>query len=136
MCSTPASGKPLIFSSTLTPPLTFAILAVPLYFYLFAYVAVKTGNLLYASSRLAGHRLESTMQVGSYLKLVLVNTLATAMTLGFFHPWAKVRTIRYKTEHLTLVASGDLDTFVAGEQKNVGAVGDASGDFFDFDLGL
>jgi uncharacterized membrane protein YjgN (DUF898 family) len=113
-----------------------AILAVPLYFYLFAYVAVKTGNLLYASSRLAGHRLESTMEVGGYLKLVLVNTLATAMTLGFFHPWARVRTVRYKTEHLALLASGDLDTFVAGEQKNVGAVGDASGDFFDFDLGL
>lgn len=113
-----------------------AILAVPLYFYLFAYVAVKTGNLLYASSRLAGHGLESTMQVGGYLKLVLLNTLATALTLGFFHPWAKVRTVRYKTEHLTLVASGDLDAFVAGEQKSVGAVGDASGDFFDFDLGL
>ena len=113
-----------------------AVLAVPLYLYLFAYVGVKTGNLLYASSRLAGHRLESTMQVGGYLKLVLVNTLATALTLGFYHPWAKVRTTRYKTEHLTLVASGDLGAFVADEQKNVGAVGDASGDFFDFDLGL
>jgi uncharacterized membrane protein YjgN (DUF898 family) len=67
---------------------------------------------------------------------VLINTLATAVTFGLFHPWAKVRAIRYKTEHPTLVASGNLDAFVAGEQKSVGAVGDASGDFFDFDLGL
>jgi uncharacterized membrane protein YjgN (DUF898 family) len=113
-----------------------AVLAVPIYFYLYAYTAVKTGNVLYNSSRLGRHRLESSMQVGSYLMLVVTNTLATALTCGFFHPWAKVRAIRYRTDHLALVASGDLDAFVADEQKSVGAVGDASGDFFDFDLGI
>jgi uncharacterized membrane protein YjgN (DUF898 family) len=76
------------------------------------------------------------MQVGSDLMLVFTNTLATALTCGFFHPWAKVRAVRYRTDHLALVASGDLDAFVADEQKSVGAVGDASGDFFDFDLGI
>jgi uncharacterized membrane protein YjgN (DUF898 family) len=113
-----------------------AVLAVPIYFYLYAFVAVKTGNLLYNSSRLGRHRLESTMQVGGYLMLVFTNTLATALTFGLFHPWAKVRAIRYRTDHLTLVAAGDMDAFIADEQKNVGAVGDASGDFFDFDLGI
>jgi uncharacterized membrane protein YjgN (DUF898 family) len=113
-----------------------AVLAVPIYFYLYAYTAVKTGNVLYNSSRLGRHRLESTMQVGSYLVLVVTNTLATALTCGVFHPWARVRAIRYRADHLTLVASGDLDAFVADEQKSVGAVGDASGDFFDFDLGI
>jgi uncharacterized membrane protein YjgN (DUF898 family) len=123
------AGAALVFA-----PL--AILAVPIYFYLYAYMTVKTGNLLYNSSRMGRHRLESTMQVGSYLMLVFTNTLATALTFGFFHPWAKVRTVRYKTGHLTLVASGDVDAFVADEQQSVGAVGDASGDFFDFDLGI
>jgi uncharacterized membrane protein YjgN (DUF898 family) len=113
-----------------------AILAVPVYVYLYAFVAVKTGNLLYASSRLGRHSLESGMQVGGYLKLVLVNALATALTLGLFHPWAKVRAIRYKLDHLTLVAAGDPSAFIAGEQKAVGALGDASADFLDFDLGL
>jgi uncharacterized membrane protein YjgN (DUF898 family) len=44
--------------------------------------------------------------------------------------------MRYKVQHLTLIAAGDLNTFVAEKQKEVGAIGDASSDFFDFDLGL
>jgi uncharacterized membrane protein YjgN (DUF898 family) len=35
-----------------------------------------------------------------------------------------------------LIAAGDLDAFVAEKQQEVGAIGDASSDFFDFDLGL
>ena len=44
--------------------------------------------------------------------------------------------MHYKAQHLTLIAAGDLDSFVAEKQKEVGAIGDASSDFFDFDLGL
>jgi uncharacterized membrane protein YjgN (DUF898 family) len=76
------------------------------------------------------------MEVRDYLWLVLTNTLATALTLGIFHPWAKVRAQRYKMQHLSLLPTGDLNALVAGKQKAVGAVGDATGDFFDFDLGL
>ncbi len=112
------------------------LLALPIYLYVFAYFSVKSGNLFYNSSRLGRHRLESTMGLKSYSWLVLTNTLATALTLGIFHPWAKVRTLRYKARHLSLMPAGDLNAFVAGKQKAVGAVGDATGDFFDFDLGL
>jgi uncharacterized membrane protein YjgN (DUF898 family) len=113
-----------------------AILALPIYLYAFALFSVKSGNLVYNSSRLGRHRMESDLQVKSYAWLVLTNTLATALTLGLFHPWAKVRTLRYKAEHLSLIPAGDLDTFVAAKQKEVTAIGDASGDFLDFDLGL
>jgi uncharacterized membrane protein YjgN (DUF898 family) len=76
------------------------------------------------------------MEVKGYLLLVLTNTLATVATLGLFHPCARVRSLRYKARHLRLLAAGDLDAFAAGRQAAVSAVGDASGDFFDFDLGL
>jgi uncharacterized membrane protein YjgN (DUF898 family) len=118
---------------------TFAplvLLAGPIYLYVFAYFSVKSGNLFYNSSRLNRHRLASTMEVKGYLWLVLTNTLATALTLGMFHPWAKVRALRYKMQHLSLLPAGDLNAFIAGRQQAVGAVGDATGDFFDFDLGL
>ncbi len=121
-------------AAALFPPL--AILALPVYLYVFALFSVKTGNLLYNSSRLGRHRMESAMQVKSYALLVLTNTLATALTLGLFHPWAKVRNMRYKAEHLTLIPTGNLETFVAEKQKEVTAIGDASGDFLNFDLGL
>ena len=68
--------------------------------------------------------------------LVLTNTLATALTLGLFIPWAKVRIIRYKIQHLILKSSGDLNTFVADKQKEVGAFGEELGGFMDFDFGL
>jgi uncharacterized membrane protein YjgN (DUF898 family) len=118
---------------------TFAplvLLAVPIYMYLFAYFSVMSGNLFYNSSRLSRHRLESSMEVSGYLWLVVTNILATALTLGIFHPWARVRALRYKMQHLSLLPAGDLNAFVAGKQKAVGAVGDATGDFLDFDLGL
>jgi uncharacterized membrane protein YjgN (DUF898 family) len=124
----------IVLAAVVFAPL--AILALPIYLYVYAYFAVGTGNLLYNASRLGRHRLQSTMDVRSFMLLVLTNTLATALTLGFFHPWAKVRTMHYKAQHLTLIAAGDLDTFVAEKQQEVGAIGDASSDFFDFDLGL
>jgi uncharacterized membrane protein YjgN (DUF898 family) len=109
---------------------------LPAYLWGFAYFSVGTGNLLYRATRLGAHRLDSGMKVGSYLWLILVNTIATALTLGLFHPWAKVRTAHYKAEHLALIPAGDLDAFIAGSRAEVGALGDAASDFFDIDLGL
>ncbi len=129
----------------LFPDLAFSLLAfgpllalglLPAYLWGFAYFSVGTGNLLYRSTRLGPHRLDSVMKVGGYLRLIMVNTLATALTLGLFHPWAKVRTAHYKAEHLTLIPGGDLDTFITASRDEVGALGDAASDFFDIDLGL
>ena len=113
-----------------------AIMGIVLYLYLFAYYSVKTTNLLYNSSRLGPHRMESTMQIRPYLGLVITNSLATALTLGIFHPWAKIRTMRYKLEHLTVKAFGDLDGFVASEQAQVSALGEEAADIMDIDFGL
>lgn len=106
------------------------------YLYLFAFFSVKTTNLLYNSSRLGRHRMEATLEIKDYLLLVLTNSLATAFTLGLFHPWAKVRIYQYKIRHLTLVPGASLDEFVAAEQKQVSAIGEEAGDFFDIDIGL
>nr|MCU0540263.1 YjgN family protein [Desulfobacterales bacterium] len=125
----------LIAGAVMVSPL-FAILVLPIYLCGFAFFAVKSGNLFYNASRPGGHRLASVMEVKGYAWLVLTNTLLTALTLGFFHPWARVRTTNYRVHHLSLVPSGDLESFVAGEQAKVGALGDASADLFDFDFGL
>jgi uncharacterized membrane protein YjgN (DUF898 family) len=117
-------------------PPAAVLVGLVLYLYFFAFLSVKTTNLLYNSSRLALHRMKSTLKIKEYLLLVVTNSVATALTLGLFHPWAKVRTLRYKLEHLTMVASGDLDSFIAKEQKQVSAVGEEMGDFLDFDFGL
>ena len=68
--------------------------------------------------------------------LVVTNSLATALTLGLFYPWAKIRTLRYKLSHMGLISAGDIDTFISEEQKKVGPVGEAMSDFFDIDIGI
>jgi uncharacterized membrane protein YjgN (DUF898 family) len=122
-------------ASFLFAPAAFLVV-LGAYLYLLAYFSVKTTNLLYNSSRLGPHRMQATLGVKDYAVLVLVNSLATAFTLGLFHPWAKVRIHRYKIENLTLIPGGSLDEFVAAEEKQVSALGEEAGDFFDFDIGL
>lgn len=106
--------------------------------YLMAFVlfSIKIFNLRFNNSTLTSHSFAANMEAKSYAKLVLVNTLATALTLGLFRPWAMVRTARYKTEHLEFNAQGDLGEFIAEEEQEMSALGEEMGDMFDFDIGL
>ncbi|MBP1699821.1 MAG: protein of unknown function transrane [Deltaproteobacteria bacterium] len=106
------------------------------YLYVFAFVSVKITNLLYNTSRISSHLFQSSMTVKGYFKLVLINTLATALTVGLFYPWAQVRYLKYKLEHLVFVQGGDMDSFIAEQQRDVSALGEEASDFMDFDFGL
>jgi len=117
------------------PPLA-VLVGLVLYLYLFAFFSVHTTNLFYRSSRLAAHRFEAGLKVWDYLAIVATNSLGIALTLGLFHPWARVRILRYKLNQLTLRAGGNLEEFISGEQEQVSAFGDELSDFMDFDFGL
>ncbi len=117
------------------PPSVALVFALS-YLYALAYFVVKSSNLLYNSCDLSGHRFRATMAIKDFVLIVVTNTLATVVTLGFFHPFAQVRAYRYKISQLALVPAGDLDQFVAGEQEQVSALGDEMADFMDFDFGL
>jgi len=107
-----------------------------LYLYLFAYYSVRTTNLLYGTTSLSHNQFRSELKIKDYLILVLTNSLATAFTLGLFSPWARIRTLRYRLTCLTFLAGEDPDVFVAAEEKQVSALGEEVGDFFDMDIGL
>ena len=117
------------------PPVS-ALVFLVLYLYLMAYFSVKTTNLLFNTSSLSHHRFEAGLKTGEYMMLVLTNSLGVAVTLGLFFPWAKVRTLQYKLKHVALLASGNLEGFIADEKKQVSAIGEEVGDFFDMDFGL
>jgi uncharacterized membrane protein YjgN (DUF898 family) len=125
----------LVLLAMLFQPLSL-VAAAALYFYMFAFFSVKTTNLLFSSTRLDAHRFSADLEVTGYGIIVLTNTLATVLTLGLFHPWALIRAIRYKVGHLTLVAAGSLDGFIAAERKQVSALGEEAGEFLDIDVGL
>ncbi len=121
--------------SELSTPL-LALVFVVFYLYSMAYVVVKSSNLLYNSSNLAEHGFKATMAIKEYIFILITNTIGTVLTLGLFHPFAKVRAYRYQIEHLALVSAGDLNEFVAAEQEQVTALGDEIADFMDIDVGI
>jgi uncharacterized membrane protein YjgN (DUF898 family) len=119
----------------LFPPVSVLVI-LALYLYLLAFFSVKTTNLLFNTSSLSHHRFEAGLKIREYVMLVITNSLGVALTLGLFFPWAKVRTVRYKLEHVAMHIAGDLEGFIAGETEQVTAIGEEVGDFFDMDFGI
>ncbi len=106
------------------------------YLAIFAYFSVHSTNLLYNNSALGEHVFRAQLQLPSYARLYLVNTVATALTLGLFIPWAKVRTARYLAEHVSLLSTADLGAVAAAEQADVGVLGEEVGDVFGYEFGV
>ncbi len=67
--------------------------------------------------------------------MYLVNGLILIFTLGFGAPWAKVRTLSYYLDHLTLAGQLDLSAIVQEAQES-SAFGEEVGDFLDMDFDL
>lgn len=118
-------------------PLSVLIM-MAVYLYIFAFIAVRSANLKFNNTELrAGDfTFYSDWDDVSYFKLFFVNSLLTLLTLGFYYPWAKVRTANYKAEHLELEAHTDLNGFLAGQAEQVSALGEEMGDVFDVEMGF
>ncbi|MBL4610624.1 MAG: DUF898 domain-containing protein [Pseudomonas sp.] len=117
------------------PLLAFPLVAAA-YLVVFAYFVVATSNLNYNNIHVREHRFQARWRVQSYQWLMVTNTLGILVTLGFFLPWARVRTARYKARHTSLLAVGDLDSFAAAERNAVGSLGEGVGDLFDIEVGF
>lgn len=112
-----------------------AIVGVPAYIYLQAYIAISMANILYANSRLRTDRFVSNMQPIPFALVIVKNMVFLVLTLGLYYPWAKVNLANYRADTLELNAS-DLEDFIAGEKVNVSAFGDELGEAFDVDISV
>lgn len=113
----------------------FPLITVPLYFMAF-YVAAKYISLKINRTHLRENNLHSTVTGWSYSWLWMVNVFFIVITLGFYLPFAKVRSARYLADRVTLLATGPLDDFTASERENVSSVGHEVGSAFDLDIGI
>ena len=104
-------------------------------FALGVYTRTKVTNLTYRGTWISGHRLHANLRARDMIKLYLTNALAIVFTVGLAIPWAMIRMARYRADHLTLVAHGDLDGFVAGARAEEKALGSEFADVFDLDVG-
>jgi uncharacterized membrane protein YjgN (DUF898 family) len=129
-------GGVVAFLANLALPLLSIPVTVAMYLVAFAYFVVATSNVDYNNIHVQEHRLKACWRVQPYLWLMFTNTVGIIVTLGFFIPWARVRTAHYKAEHTSVLAVGDLNAFAAAERDAVGSVGEGVGDLFDIDVGL
>lgn len=101
------------------------------------YFGARLQNLLWNSTRSEKIRFASALRFRSLFRLTLVNWLLIVVTLGFYWPFAKVRTARLKLEAMALEVDGSVDDWIASaQQAGKGVLGDAAGDFFGMDMGL
>ncbi len=93
-------------------------------------------NLVWNHTTLAPHAFRSEVKASRLLFIFVTNMIANVLTLGLFLPFARVRSMRYRIESMTMLAAAPLDAFVAGETQQVGALGDAAVDWYDIDIAL
>jgi uncharacterized membrane protein YjgN (DUF898 family) len=105
--------------------------------FLFAFTRAQMTNLVFNATRLDGRvALKSTITVFGLARIYALNLVAISLTVGFAVPWAVMRTLRYRAEHLALAAQDDIESFVAGVTRDVAAAGEEMGEMFDVDLSL
>lgn len=120
--------------SALVGVMIFGVMAV--YFFFAIYVQTAQTNLAWSSTQLGRSTFSSELATGRMAWLYLSNVLAIAGSLGLLVPWALMRVTRYRLGQLSFLPSDGLDTFLAGVDKPVSAVGEEVGDIFGVDVGL
>jgi len=105
-------------------------------FMVWTYTTARITNLAYNHSKLGPHRFRSTVRARDMLAIYATNALAIVLSLGMLMPWAQVRLARYRADHFTLCAHGDLSEFAAEASAERGAFGEEAANLFDMDLSL
>jgi uncharacterized membrane protein YjgN (DUF898 family) len=124
-------------------PKAFAALApllgvfyIGVFLFIGPFFRARMDNLIWNSTRLGEHRIESRLSAWRLFGLYLTNLVGIVCTLGFFWPWAMVRLARYRAESLTLIPAESLDKFVASHDPETNAIGEEAFSVFDFDIAL
>ena len=100
------------------------------------YIKTATTNAVFNHAHNRGYRFTSSLRIGRMFWIYISNLLAILASAGLLIPWAKVRLMHYRMDHLTLEAPDALDHFVASEQERVAATGEELAGIYDIDLGL
>ena len=100
------------------------------------YFDANIQNLIWCGTRLQSHGFNSNVDFKGLFKIMASNFFLTIFTLGLYRPFAVIRTLRYRLEHISLLSMGELETFVADAQQQASAVGMETAAIFDIDISL
>jgi uncharacterized membrane protein YjgN (DUF898 family) len=93
-------------------------------------------NLIWNHTRLDDHRFECRMSWKRVAFISITNLAGVILTLGLYHPFAKVRMLKYRVESMALIPAAGLDHFLADAQLDASATGEGMADLLGFDISL
>jgi uncharacterized membrane protein YjgN (DUF898 family) len=118
----------------------FAIVAILLFImasmFIVPYFISRIQNLIWNNTKVGDHGISSTLSARGLWWIMFSNFILTILTIGLFKPYADVRMARYRIENMALIPAGNLDSFIASEQQQAGAVGTETAELFDVDIGF
>lgn len=127
-------------ASNTTFSMVFAFLTMTIlyagYVLSYSYAQAHTSNLAWNQTTLGTLEFQSTLTAMGLAKLYTTNALAIIATLGLLTPWAVIRTLKYRADHMQVCLEGNLADFTAAGATTVQAAGAEVGELFDLDLSL
>ena len=102
----------------------------------YAYIKAASTNLVWNNTTLKPLRFVSTLRARDLAWLYLGNAIAIIASLTLLTPWAVVRTLKYRADHMRVLLDGDLTAFSGSDVSSVQAAGAEVGELFDLDLSL
>jgi uncharacterized membrane protein YjgN (DUF898 family) len=128
-----------LFSNMKSSPYSFILPAIPVYVgyvLAYAYIQAHNSNLVWNHSRLGPLRFKSSLTARGLTGLYIGNALAIVASVGLLTPWAVIRTLKYRADHMQVFLDGDLAVFHSVDSATVRAAGAELGEFFNVDLSL
>jgi uncharacterized membrane protein YjgN (DUF898 family) len=101
------------------------------------YFSTRFQNLIWSHTSSQNIVFTSTLGLWPMIRLTLKNWFFMLLTLGLYWPFATIAMARLRLEAVKLQFIEDPSAWIAHAKTDPGtAVGEISGDFFDFDVGL
>ncbi len=122
-----AAMAPFVMGALLMFYLLMLLLVYP-------YITSRLQNLIWNNTTLGPHRFESALTARGLFWVMASNIVLVILTVGLFKPFADIRLLRYKLEHLALLPGADLEDFLAGQQVTATATGEEVAEMFDVDI--
>lgn len=115
-------------------------IGIMVYLLMFAvavYLQTAFNNLIWNNAELEnGHRFESNAKPMTAAGIHFSNWILIILTLGLFLPFARIRSARYRIQHMVFKPAGSIENIVRAEQDKQKAFGDSMSDALGLDLGL
>lgn len=106
------------------------------YIFGYAYIQTASANLVWNNTTLQPLRFVSALRARDLAWLYLSNAVAIIASLTLLTPWAVVRTLKYRADHMQVLLDGDLTAFSGSDTSSVQAAGAEVSEVFDLDLSL